>query len=59
LINEPSAAAIAYGTDNFQEVEKNLLMFDLGGGRFDVSVLNLENYLLEVMATKGDPHLGG
>jgi L1 cell adhesion molecule like protein len=59
LINEPTAAAIAYGLDNFQGVEKNVLMFDLGGGTFDVSVLNLENNIFEVKATKGDPHLGG
>jgi molecular chaperone DnaK (HSP70) len=59
LINEPTAAAIAYGLDNFQGVEKNVLMFDLGGGTFDVSVLNLDKCNFVVKATKGDPHLGG
>uniref|UniRef100_UPI003AADF66F endoplasmic reticulum chaperone BiP-like n=1 Tax=Centroberyx gerrardi TaxID=166262 RepID=UPI003AADF66F len=56
LINEPTAAAIAYGnTDG----EKNILVFDLGGGTFDVSVISIDNNVLEVVAFKSDTHLGG
>jgi L1 cell adhesion molecule like protein len=58
IINEPTAAAIAYGLDKRTE-KKNILIFDLGGGTFDVSLLTLENGLFEVMATAGDTHLGG
>ena len=57
IINEPTAAAIAYGMD--QKGEKNILVFDLGGGTFDVSALTIENGLFEVKATAGDTHLGG
>ncbi|KAK4424632.1 Heat shock protein BIP1 [Sesamum alatum] len=57
IINEPTAAAIAYGLD--KEGEKNILVFDLGGGTFDVSVLSLDNGVFEVLATNGDTHLGG
>ena len=59
LINEPTAAAIAYGLDKFQGVKKNVLMFDLGGGTFDITVLNIDNNIFEVKATKGDQNLGG
>merc|ERR1711957_705311 len=59
IINEPTAAAIAYGLDkNFKE-ERNVLIFDLGGGTFDVSILTLEEGLFEVRATNGHTHLGG
>ena len=58
IINEPTAAAIAYGLDNKSE-EKNVLIFDLGGGTFDVSLLNIDDGIFEVLATAGDTHLGG
>ena len=58
IINEPTAAAIAYGLDN-QKSEKNVLIFDLGGGTFDVSLLNIDEGIFEVKATAGDTHLGG
>lgn len=57
IINEPTAAAIAYGMD--EKGEKNILVFDLGGGTFDVSVLTIDNGIFEVIATNGDTHLGG
>ncbi len=59
IINEPTAAAIAYGLDKKFKNERNVLIFDLGGGTFDVSVLNLEESLFEVRATNGHTHLGG
>lgn len=59
IINEPTAAAIAYGLDKKKEGEKNILIFDFGGGTFDVSVLTLEEGFFEVKATGGDTHLGG
>ena len=59
IINEPTAAAIAYGLDKNPSSEKNILIFDLGGGTFDVSLLTIENGLFEVKATSGDTHLGG
>jgi L1 cell adhesion molecule like protein len=59
IINEPTAAAIAYGLDKKSEKEKNILIFDLGGGTFDVSILNIEEGIFEVKATAGDTHLGG
>ena len=60
IINEPTAAAIAYGLDKKKEVgEKNILIFDLGGGTFDVSLLTIEEGVFEVKATAGDTHLGG
>ena len=57
IINEPSAAAIAYGLD--KKTEKNIVVFDLGGGTFDVSLLTIDNGVFEVLATAGDTHLGG
>lgn len=59
IINEPTAAAIAYGLDKKSEGEKNVLIFDLGGGTFDVSLLTIEDGIFEVKATAGDTHLGG
>eukprot|EP01088_Endostelium_zonatum_P014188 TRINITY_DN2_c0_g2_i1.p1 TRINITY_DN2_c0_g2~~TRINITY_DN2_c0_g2_i1.p1 ORF type:complete len:693 (-),score=226.80 TRINITY_DN2_c0_g2_i1:103-2181(-) len=60
IINEPTAAAIAYGLDKKGESkEKNVLIFDLGGGTFDVSLLTIEEGIFEVKATAGDTHLGG
>jgi L1 cell adhesion molecule like protein len=59
IINEPTAAAIAYGLDKKIEVERNVLVFDLGGGTFDVSLLAIESGIFEVKATAGDTHLGG
>merc|ERR1712142_710430 len=58
IINEPTAAAIAYGLDK-KEGEKNILVFDLGGGTFDVSLLTIDNGVFEVVPTNGDTHLGG
>merc|ERR1712054_373468 len=58
IINEPTAAAIAYGLDK-KEGEKNVLVFDLGGGTFDVTLLTIDNGVFEVLATNGDTHLGG
>jgi heat shock protein 5 len=57
IINEPTAAAIAYGLD--QKTEKNILVYDLGGGTFDVSLLTIDQGVFEVVATNGDTHLGG
>merc|ERR1719479_876393 len=60
IINEPTAAAIAYGLDKKKgSVECNVLIFDLGGGTFDVSILTIEEGILEVKSTAGDTHLGG
>jgi heat shock protein 1/8 len=61
IINEPTAAAIAYGLDkkNGNSKEKNVLIFDLGGGTFDVSILNIDDGIFEVKSTAGDTHLGG
>ncbi|GBE60909.1 heat shock 70 [Babesia ovata] len=59
IINEPTAAAIAYGLDKKGSEEKNVLIFDLGGGTFDVSILTIEDGIFEVKATAGDTHLGG
>jgi L1 cell adhesion molecule like protein len=63
IINEPTAAAIAYGLDKKSGGgsggEKNILIFDLGGGTFDVSVLSIDDGIFEVKATAGDTHLGG
>ena len=59
IINEPTAAAIAYGLDKRGKGEKNVLIFDLGGGTFDVSLLTIEDGIFEVKATAGDTHLGG
>lgn len=57
VINEPTAAAMAYGLD--KKEEKNILVFDLGGGTFDVSLLTIEGGIFEVLSTSGDTHLGG
>merc|ERR1711913_34936 len=61
IINEPTAAAIAYGLDKKkgQGKESNVLIFDLGGGTFDVSILSIDDGIFEVKATAGDTHLGG
>jgi len=59
IINEPTAAAIAYGLDKSDQEEQNVLIFDLGGGTFDVSLLTIDEGVFEVMATAGDTHLGG
>jgi len=58
IINEPTAAAIAYGLDK-KGSEKNILVFDLGGGTFDVSILTIDQGVFEVISTNGDTHLGG
>jgi L1 cell adhesion molecule like protein len=59
IINEPTAAALAYGLDKNFEGERNVLIFDLGGGTFDVSLLTIDDGMFEVKATAGDTHLGG
>ncbi len=61
IINEPTAAAIAYGLDKKGQTtgEQNVLIFDLGGGTFDVSLLTIEEGIFEVKSTAGDTHLGG
>jgi len=59
IINEPTAAAIAYGLDKKDQGERNVLIFDLGGGTFDVSLLSIEEGIFEVKATNGHTHLGG
>lgn len=60
IINEPTAAALAYGLDKNISGEKNVLIFDLGGGTFDVSILRIdEGSIFEVLSTAGDTHLGG
>lgn len=59
IINEPTAAALAYGLDKKFEGERNVLIFDLGGGTFDVSLLTIDDGMFEVKATAGDTHLGG
>ena len=59
IINEPTAAAIAYGLDKKGTGERNVLIFDLGGGTFDVSLLTIDDGIFEVKATAGDTHLGG
>jgi heat shock protein 1/8 len=59
IINEPTAAAMAYGLEKKIDVEQNILVFDIGGGTFDVSLLEMCNGLYEVKATSGDTHLGG
>ena len=59
IINEPTAAAIAYGLDRMTDEERNVLIFDLGGGTFDVTLLTIDGGIFEVKATAGDTHLGG
>ena len=58
IINEPTAAALAYGLDK-KAKERNIIVYDLGGGTFDVSILTIDEGLFEVLATNGDTHLGG
>ena len=57
IINEPTAAALAYGVD--KEAEQKIMVYDLGGGTFDVSILDIGDGIIEVLATAGDTHLGG
>ena len=59
IINEPTAAAIAYGLNKKTQREKNIIIFDLGGGTFDVSLLTIDNGIFEVKSTGGNTHLGG
>ena len=59
VLNEPTAAAIAYGLDRGEKKEENILVFDLGGGTFDVTLLTIDDGVFEVKATAGDTHLGG
>ena len=58
IVNEPTAAAIAYGL-NKSGPERQIIVYDLGGGTFDVSLLSVEDGVFEVLATAGDTHLGG
>eukprot|EP00928_Gymnodinium_smaydae_P025024 TRINITY_DN2006_c1_g1_i1.p2 TRINITY_DN2006_c1_g1~~TRINITY_DN2006_c1_g1_i1.p2 ORF type:complete len:754 (+),score=234.79 TRINITY_DN2006_c1_g1_i1:95-2263(+) len=59
IINEPTAAALAYGLDSKEKNAKKVLVYDMGGGTFDVSLLEIEDGVFEVLATAGDTHLGG
>ena len=59
IINEPTAVAIAYGLDKKGDKERNIMIFDLGGGTFDVSLLSIDDGVFEVKSTAGDTHLGG
>ena len=59
IINEPTAAAIAYGLDKHSDAEKNIIIYDVGGGTLDVTLLTLDEGIFEVKATSGDTHLGG
>ena len=59
MINEPTAAAIAYGYIHKSKEERNVLVFDLGGGTFDVSILKIKDNEFTVLASCGDAHLGG
>lgn len=59
IINEPTAASIAYGLDRKIKTEKTILVYDLGGGTFDVSILTIDDGVFEVISTSGDTHLGG
>lgn len=59
IINEPTAAAIAYGLDKKADGESQIIVYDLGGGTFDVSLLSIDDGVFEVLATAGDTHLGG
>ena len=59
IINEPTAAALAYGLDKATDTEQKVLVYDLGGGTFDVSILELADGTFEVLSTSGDTHLGG
>ena len=59
IINEPTAAALSYGLDKSHSGERNVLIYDIGGGTFDVSLLTIDDGIFEVKATAGDTHLGG
>lgn len=59
VVNEPTAAALAYGLDKIDQKERQVLVYDLGGGTFDVSLLNIQGGVFTVKATAGDTHLGG
>jgi endoplasmic reticulum chaperone BiP len=59
VVNEPTAAALAYGLDKQSETERQIIVYDLGGGTFDVSALTVDSGVFEVLATAGDTHLGG
>ena len=59
IINEPTPAAITYGLDKKASGERSVLIYDMGGGTFDVSLLTIEDGIFEVKATAGDTHLGG
>jgi len=59
IVNEPTAAAIAYGLDRSGKAESQIIVYDLGGGTFDVSLLSIDDDVFEVLATAGDTHLGG
>ncbi|KAK3077646.1 78 kDa glucose-regulated protein, partial [Coniosporium uncinatum] len=59
VVNEPTAAALAYGLDKQSEAERQIIVYDLGGGTFDVSILSVDQGVFEVLATAGDTHLGG
>lgn len=58
IINEPTAAAVAYGLDRKSDDDRHVLIFDMGGGTFDVSILLISGGIFEVKATAGDTHLG-
>ena len=59
IVNEPTAAAIAYGLDKTDSGERHIIVYDLGGGTFDVSLLSIDQGVFEVLSTAGDTHLGG
>ena len=59
IVNEPTAAALAYGIDKDTTKKRNIFIFDLGGGTFDVSIVRIEGRKYDVLATYGDTHLGG
>ena len=59
IINEPTAAALAYGLDRRTQQELKVLVYDFGGGTLDISVVSIKNSEFKVLATCGDPHLGG
>src|SRR5690606_1369393 len=59
IINEPTAAALAYGLDKADKKDEKIVVYDLGGGTFDVSILELGDGVFEVKSTNGDTHLGG